>query len=96
LFKAKMTVSDQTIVLEDAAVFSNFIPVKKKILSFPYSARVTLDLKKCHFVDHTVIETLHHLKDDFVNEGGQLNISGIEELKAVGRSKHHLAAVRKK
>jgi len=96
LFKAKMTVSDQTIVLEDAAVFSNFIPVKKKILSFPYSARVTLDLKKCHFVDHTVIETLHHLKDDFVNEGGQLNILGIEELKAVGRSKHHLAAVRKK
>lgn len=96
LFKAKMTVNDHTIVLEDAAVFSNFIPVKKKILSFPYSSHLTLDLKKCHFVDHTVIETLHHLKDDFKSEGGALNIIGIDELKAVGKSKHHLAAVRKK
>ena len=96
LFKAKMIVSDHIIVLEEAAVFSNFIPVKKKILSFPFASKVTLDVQKCHFVDHTVIETLHHLKDDFENEGGSLNIIGIEELKAVGKSKHHLAAVRKK
>ena len=96
LFSAKMTVSDHTISLEDAAIFSNFIPVKKQILKFPYSSKVTLDVTECKFVDHTVIETLHHLKDDFESEGGELKILGIEELKPVGNSKHHLAAVRKK
>lgn len=96
LFSVKMTVSDHMISLEDAAIFSNFIPVKKQILKFPYSSNVTLDVTKCKFVDHTVIETLHHLKDDFESEGGELKILGIEELKPVGNSKHHLAAVRKK
>jgi MFS superfamily sulfate permease-like transporter len=96
LFKAKLMVNGHTIVLEDAVVFSNFIPVKKKILTFPYSSKVTLDVKKCRFVDHTVIETIHHLKEDFANEGGELVVEGIEEFKAVGKSKHHLAAVRKK
>lgn len=96
LFKAKMSVSDHTVTLYEAAVFSNFISVKKKILSFPYSSSITLDLRNCYFVDHTVIETLYHLKDDFEDEGGELKIVGIEELKAVGKSSHHLAAVRKK
>jgi MFS superfamily sulfate permease-like transporter len=96
LFLAKMTVSDYTITLEEAAVFSNFIPVKKQILKFPYSSNVILDLTKCKFVDHTVIETLHHLMDDFETEGGELKILGIEELKPVGKSQHHLSAVRKK
>ena len=96
LFYAKMTISEHTISLEDAAIFSNFIPVKKQILKFPYSSKATLDVTKCKFVDHTVIETLYHLKDDFETEGGELIILGIEELKPVGKSKHHLAAVRKK
>ena len=96
LFSVKMTVSDHMISLEDAAIFSNFIPVKKQILKFPYSSNVTLDVTKCKFVDHTVIETLYHLKDDFETEGGELIILGIEELKPVGKSKHHMAAVRKK
>jgi MFS superfamily sulfate permease-like transporter len=96
LFKTKMNVVGQTITLEEAAIFSNFLPVKKKITNFSYSSIVILDLRKCHFVDHTVIDTLHHLKLDFENEGGELKIQGIDELKAVGNSKHHLAALRKK
>ena len=49
LFKAKMTVTDHTISLEDAAVFSNFIPVKKKILSFPYSIQSYPECEKMPF-----------------------------------------------
>jgi MFS superfamily sulfate permease-like transporter len=88
LFKAKMTVSGYTITLEDAALFSNFIPVKKKIQSFAYSAKVTLDLRKCNFVDHTVVETLYHLKDDFENGGGALIINGLEGMKGTEGIKH--------
>jgi MFS superfamily sulfate permease-like transporter len=88
LFKAKMTVSGYTITLEDAALFSNFIPIKKKIQSFAYSAKVTLDLRKCNFVDHTVVETLYHLKDDFENGGGALIINGLEGMKGTEGIKH--------
>jgi hypothetical protein len=54
-----------------------------------------LDLSNCYFVDHTVIETLYHLVDDYSNDGGSLTILGLEELKPVGKSTHHLSAVKK-
>ena len=95
LFSAKTKVAGNTVSVQGAAVFSNFIPVKKQILKFPFTEEVVLDVRECFFVDHSVIETLHHLKDDFESEGGSLTILGIEEFKAVGNSAHKLAAVRK-
>jgi MFS superfamily sulfate permease-like transporter len=95
LFKSNMTVNGHTIVIEDAAIFSNFIPVTRKILSYPYTENLTIDLTKCDFVDHTVRETLHHLEADFKNGGGTLTILGLEGLIPV--SKHpHAAAKRGK
>lgn len=96
LFNSKSKVEGNTINVQGAAVFSNFIAIKKKILKFNYTDDVILDVRKCNLVDHTVIETLHHLKDDFSNDGGSLTVLGVEELKAVGKSKHKHAAVRRK
>lgn len=96
LFKPKMHVQGNEIKVDDAAIFSNFIPVKRKILAYDLKSHVTLDFRKCNFIDHSVVETLHHMKDDFKVEGGELKILGIEELQAVGNSKHPLATVRRK
>ena len=96
LFSAKTKVEGHTVTVQGAAVFSNFIPVKKQILKFPFTDHVIFDVRQCFFVDHSVIETLHHMKDDFASEGGNLEILGIEEFKSVGKSKHKLAAVRKR
>ncbi|MFM7729335.1 MAG: SulP family inorganic anion transporter, partial [Flavobacteriales bacterium] len=96
LFKPKMHVDGNLVKIEEAAIFSNFIPVKKQILTYDLQSRVTLDFTKCNFIDHSVIETLHHMQDDFKVEGGEMKILGIEELKAVANSKHPLAAVRRK
>jgi MFS superfamily sulfate permease-like transporter len=96
LFKPKMSVADATIRIEEAAVFSNFIPIKKKLISYDMTSRVTIDFQKCNFIDHSVIEILHHIKDDFKEAGGELIILGIDELKPVGNSKHPLAAQRRK
>lgn len=96
LFKANYHVEENTIRVEGAAVFSNFISVRKQILNFPYSSDLIFDVRNCHFVDHTVIESLHHLKDDFNSAGGSLTIVGIDEFKNLHGSKHHLAAKRKK
>lgn len=96
LVKLKYQVDENTIIVKKDAVFSNFLPVKNQILSYDYKDHINLDLSACHFVDHSVIETLHHIKDDFKTEGGSLTIIGIDELNNVGKSKHHLAAKRKK
>jgi MFS superfamily sulfate permease-like transporter len=68
LFNAKTKVEGNVVRVEGAAVFSNFIKVKNQILKFPYTDDVVFDVRKCVLVDHTVIETLHHLKIDFENE----------------------------
>jgi len=96
LFSANSKINGNTITVYNAAVFSNFIKVKNKIHSFKFTDDVILDLNDCVFIDHSVIETLYHIKNDFSTEGGSLTILGIEELKNVGNSSHHLAARRRK
>jgi MFS superfamily sulfate permease-like transporter len=93
LFNSHLKVEGQTIKVQGAAVFSNFIKVKSQILKFPYSSEIVLDVRDCVLVDHSVIETLHHLKEDFESEGGRLSILGIDEFKTV--SNHKLAVHRK-
>lgn len=94
LFVPDFQIKDNTIKVFEAAVFGNFIPIKRKILSYSYTSHLTLDFRDCFFIDHTVIESLHHLKDDFQNEGGSLKILGIEDFKPM--SNHPLASRRKK
>ncbi len=96
LFSAKSQIDGNIITVYNAAVFSNFIKIKNKIHSFKFTDDVILDLNDCVFIDHSVIETLYHIKNDFTTEGGSLTILGIDELKNVGNSAHHLAARRRK
>jgi len=96
LFSAKTKVEGNRIVVNGSAVFSNFIGIKKKIDLFKYSDKVVFDVTNCKLVDHTVIENLYHIKDDFENEGGEFIIEGIEELKPVSKkSKHKYAALKR-
>lgn len=95
VFRLKVVVEDKTITVHGALLFSNWIGMKNKILSFDYSDNVVLDVSDCKLIDHTVIESLHHIKDDFTVEGGSLEIIGIDEFRPVFGSKHQLAAVKK-
>jgi MFS superfamily sulfate permease-like transporter len=95
LFNAKVSVNEHKITVNGAAVFSNFIGIKKAILSFPYTENIVLDVTKCQLIDHSVIENLYHIKDDFTVEGGSLEILGIDEFKPATGSKHKYAAVKK-
>lgn len=94
LFNSKMKVNGNVVKVHGSAVFSNFIKVKSQLQKFQYSSDVVLDVTDCVLVDHSVIETLHHLKDDFENEGGHLTIFGIEEFKPI--SSHKFAVHRKR
>jgi len=98
LFKAPTEVSftqDAYLVeISDAAVFSNFLGIKRKLEAIPPSFPVTIDLSKTKLVDHSVMENLEQFKLDYEREGGKVKIVGLQEHKAV--SDHKSAAQKRK
>jgi MFS superfamily sulfate permease-like transporter len=96
LFNAQTIVKESGLEVHGAVVFSNFIKVKNLLNKFPKTEEIFLDVRDCKLIDHSVIESIHHLKDEFKEEGGALTVIGIEEFKNMNRSKHELATKRKK
>ena len=94
IFKAPTEVSftgDTYLVeISDAAVFTNFLGIKRKLEAIPPAFQVTIDLSKTELVDHSVMENLEHFKNDYEREGGAVTIVGLEEHRAV--SSHKAAA----
>ncbi len=82
------------ISVRHAAIFSNWIPLRKKIVQYGYEMKnkVVVDLSKANLVDHTVMDKLMALKNDFVNEGLELEIRGLDDHQPV--SAHPLATRR--
>lgn len=95
LFTAKAKIDGNTIVVQGAALFSNLIGIKKQIAKFKDSDHVVFDVRKCRLIDHTVIENLYHIKDDFESAGGSFDILGVEEFRPATKSKHKYAALKK-
>ncbi|PZV81563.1 MFS superfamily sulfate permease-like transporter [Algoriphagus aquaeductus] len=94
LFKAPVLVSsngnDYLIEIEQAAVFSNFLTIKKKLEEIPAGFNLTIDLKNTKLVDHSVMENLHRFQHEYEEHGGHVKIVGLDKHKPV--SDHHLAA----
>ncbi|MBM3426858.1 MAG: SulP family inorganic anion transporter, partial [Bacteroidetes bacterium] len=56
----------------------------------PAGFQVTIDLKNTKLVDHSVMENLHRFEQDYVENGGTVQIIGLENHRPV--SEHSLAA----
>jgi MFS superfamily sulfate permease-like transporter len=78
-----------TLELRHAAVFSNWIGVKKRIERCAHR-EVIIDLSQTRFVDHTVMEKLHGLQAEFRRAGRALVIAGLQRHRPL--SKHPQAA----
>ncbi|MEO8495825.1 MAG: SulP family inorganic anion transporter [Planctomycetota bacterium] len=80
------------ITARESAVFSNWIPFKRQIerLGLVQKNNVLLDLSGTKLVDHSVMEGLHQLEQDFEDAGLHLDITGLEGHKAL--SEHNFAA----
>lgn len=73
---------DRTVVLlvRRAAVFSNWLGVRATILRAAEDRdAIVLDLSRTRLVDHTVMEKLRQLADDFARAGKRLSVIGLEE-----------------
>ena len=76
------TLEDGSCVVfaSQSAVFTNWIPFRRQIehLGFVQHSNVTVDLSGTKFVDHTVMEKLHELQEDFIQEGLKLEVVGLD------------------
>jgi hypothetical protein len=85
MFKPYLLVETQAdgstvIRARDSAVFSNWIPFKRQIeqLGLLQHSNLTVDLSETKLVDHSVMEKLHELQDEFKHEGLRLELTGLE------------------
>lgn len=82
------------LVVHRAAVFSNWLALRTKILKVAKDRDVVvIDLSRTQLVDHTVMEKLHQLEADFHANGQQLQLVGLHEHAPL--SAHPLAARRR-
>lgn len=97
-FKAPVEIVPQgdnacVILVQKAAVFSNWLGLRKAILSqFNEREAIYVDLSNTRFVDHSVMEKLHELTHDFAHAGKALSVIGLENHVPVSR--HPLCARR--
>ena len=93
-FKAPTQVSfnnnQYLIEIDKAAIFSNYLGIKRKLEEIPAGFQVTIDLKNTKLVDHSVMENLHQFEHEYTENGGTVQIIGLENHKPV--SAHALAA----
>jgi MFS superfamily sulfate permease-like transporter len=96
-FKAPTVVSFEgdtyLVEIDKAAIFSNFLGIKRKLEEIPAGFNVIIDLKKTRLVDHSVMESLHHFQHDYERSGGTVQIEGLSNHKPA--SNHKFAAQKK-
>jgi MFS superfamily sulfate permease-like transporter len=100
LFKAYLEVEDvdektSLIRASQSAVFSNWIPFKRQIEDLGRIQRrnVVVDLSGTKLVDHSVMERLEELREEFHHDGLSLSIVGLEDHAQFSR--HSLATRRR-
>ncbi len=81
------------VEIDKAAIFSNFLGIKRKLEEIPAGFNVTIDLKNTKLVDHSVMESLEHFKHDYEAMDGTVKIIGLEN--HIPLSNHKLAGRKK-
>lgn len=75
------TVSDRTtrLSVKGAAVFTTWIPLRRRLQDLAQQHDVEVDLSATRFVDHTVMARLHELQADLGSQNRTLTISGLDQ-----------------
>lgn len=94
-FKAPTEVSfegnEYYVKISKAAIFTNFLGIKRKLEEIPSGFNITIDLGKTKLVDHSVMENLEHFKHDYESyDNSTVQIIGLENHKPL--SNHPLSS----
>lgn len=91
LFKAKMTISENTIKLQGSHTFSNYLSLKKHLdIAFESKKTLELNFANIKFIDHTVLKHLTNYQFIAKQNKKELIFKDLEVLKPL--SKHPLAS----
>jgi MFS superfamily sulfate permease-like transporter len=82
-----------TLRVAHQAVFANYLTIKKHVDRVPAGREVVIDLSDARIVDHTVMEKLHLLEEEWKREGRTLRVGGLDTHERA--SKHPLAMGRR-
>ncbi len=97
MFKAAVQTTKQGnehfVKVENAAIFTNWLGIKKELDTIPQGSTVHVNLANTKLIDHSVMENLHHFKQDYEEAGGKVNLVGMENHTPF--SDHKLAARKK-
>jgi MFS superfamily sulfate permease-like transporter len=63
--------------IRDAAVFTNWLKIRKQILDLAGKRRLIIDLADARLVDHTVMKKLEEMQQDWQLAGRELEVTGL-------------------
>lgn len=82
LFKPAIVSHDEgdhlRLEIQKAAIFSNYLGIKSRILSVPANKGVVVDLAGARLVDHSVMQYMKELEADFTRAGRSFKVVGLE------------------
>jgi MFS superfamily sulfate permease-like transporter len=98
-FKANVEVvdvNDSTILfrVNEAAVFSNFMGIKKQLYSIEGGKLIQIDCSNCNLLDHSAMENIHLFEHDYAHTGGRVELIGLHNHRTL--SNHNLSARKRK
>jgi hypothetical protein len=84
LFRLRGKLEEDTFYLEGAITFSNYMSLKKLVLSKQHASSFKLNFSGVDYVDHNVMHHLEDLKEMWSREGRTLHFDALEELTPSG------------
>ncbi|MBL8228374.1 MAG: SulP family inorganic anion transporter [Bryobacterales bacterium] len=83
-----------TVRVYEAAIFSNWLPLRQRIAEMTSHPRVQVDLSRARLVDHTVMKKLEELAQDWQLEERELSVTGLDQHQQLSSHPHAARVLR--
>jgi MFS superfamily sulfate permease-like transporter len=97
MFKPRLSRSEEEQVvlrIEQAAVFTNWLPIRGEIMRLQKHERVVVDLSNAKLVDHTVMKKLEEMVQDWKLENRELLVEGLDSHQQLSGHPHAARVLR--